>query len=309
MESKKKTRKRKIVVAGIAVAAAGVLGYFGWQYWKKKKAGRSGEDDASQAALPDSPVVDLPSVTPLAVNSGIRPRKITSSPKRKKAKEGFPLRKGSKGDLVRQLQQALLAKHGKAILPKFGADADFGSETMAALKKLELPVTITESIFNVIVQGTRNTGDDTNIGKALYSATSLGDFKKVLALLKQMKGAEDYSTANDDFKKYRIRGVRQTIVNGLLGTFTGSQQNEQIKYEFLRIGLQFDGSKWSLPVLDGIPIITTIPTTVWINANKGVNVPARMVLGNEVSRKLDYSLFENKGKYFLVNTRCVKHLK
>jgi hypothetical protein len=42
----------------------------------------------------------------------------------------FPLKKGSKGALVKKLQLAL----GVDKLPKFGADGDFGTETLNALK-------------------------------------------------------------------------------------------------------------------------------------------------------------------------------
>jgi peptidoglycan hydrolase-like protein with peptidoglycan-binding domain len=42
----------------------------------------------------------------------------------------FPLKKGSKGALVKRLQLAL----GKDKLPKFGADGDFGTETQNAVK-------------------------------------------------------------------------------------------------------------------------------------------------------------------------------
>ena len=47
----------------------------------------------------------------------------------------FPIRKGQKGENVRKLQKLILGINNKA-LPKFGADADFGSETANALKKL-----------------------------------------------------------------------------------------------------------------------------------------------------------------------------
>jgi hypothetical protein len=45
------------------------------------------------------------------------------------------LRKGSKGEYVRKLQQLLL-DHGYS-LPKYGADGDFGSETQAAVKQFQ----------------------------------------------------------------------------------------------------------------------------------------------------------------------------
>lgn len=47
----------------------------------------------------------------------------------------FPLKRGSKGAKVKELQLILL-KADPNILPKFGADSDFGSETESALLKL-----------------------------------------------------------------------------------------------------------------------------------------------------------------------------
>ena len=44
----------------------------------------------------------------------------------------FPLKKGSKGEVVKQLQNAL---GGKKNLPKFGADGQFGTETEVAVQK------------------------------------------------------------------------------------------------------------------------------------------------------------------------------
>lgn len=47
----------------------------------------------------------------------------------------FPLKKGSKGDKVKELQRKLLSKDSRS-LPKYGADGIFGSETETALKNL-----------------------------------------------------------------------------------------------------------------------------------------------------------------------------
>ena len=52
-----------------------------------------------------------------------------------KESSGFPLKKGSKGAKVKELQIYLLRIDAKS-LPKFGADGDFGSETESALKKI-----------------------------------------------------------------------------------------------------------------------------------------------------------------------------
>lgn len=302
--SKRKAKKKKIIITTLAVGATGIIGYFGWQYFKMKKAAKHDDLDSIIANM-NQPIVTTP-VLPV-----VRPKTKTkttySSTATAERNDDFPLKKGSKGENVRRLQDALIIKYGKQTLPKYGADGDFGSELVSALKKLGLPATINESTLNVIAQGT--TVNPSTVGKDLFNAANAKDFNKTISLLKKMKNVDDYTTANNVFKESRINGgVRQTIVNGLLTVFLSDTQKQAIKFEFLRMGLQFDGSKWSLSGFDGCPIVTMIPTSVWINATESVKVPARMVLGNEISKRLDYTLFENAGKHFLVQTKTVKYL-
>lgn len=302
--STKKRQVKKIIVASITVGAAGILGYFGWQYFKKKnQAGSSDLDEALKKVK--LPVQNEPSSKVIRTAKS-RPVKRTYIPDASTTNGEFPLKKGSKGEKVRALQQALMSKYGASILPRYVADGDFGSETVNALKKVGLPVTINESTFNVLVQKVKT--DINGLGKDLYDAAASKNYSKTLQLLKQMQSVADYSAANEIFSQYRLAAVRQTIVNGLLNTFTNNAQKEAIKFEFLRMGLQFDGNKWSLSGFDGRPIVTTQATTVWINGKEGVKVPSRMVLGSEVSKRLDYTLFENKGRYFLVNTKSIQYL-
>jgi hypothetical protein len=47
----------------------------------------------------------------------------------------FPLKKGSKGAKVLELQNAIM-KINPNLLPKFGADGDFGSETELAVSRM-----------------------------------------------------------------------------------------------------------------------------------------------------------------------------
>ncbi|NCT73985.1 MAG: hypothetical protein GXC78_05600 [Chitinophagaceae bacterium] len=306
--STKKARVKRIIITSVAVGAAGILGYFGWQYLKKKRQARSGNDlDAILQTTSTSASNDYPAYTPPKVTAPSVPKTSTTPYTNTVAtSSGFPLKKGSKGENVRQLQQALITKYGKSILPRYGADGDFGSETAAALKKAGLPDSINESTFHVLTQGSKP--DTSTLGKDLYNAAVAKNYSKTLSLLKQMQSVDDYSKANEVFKQYRLGSVRQTIVNGLLNTFTSTAQKEAIRLEFLRMGLQYDGNKWSLSGFDGRPVVTKEETTVWINATEGVKVPARMVLGSEVSRRLDYTLFENNGKYFLVNTKSIQYL-
>jgi hypothetical protein len=299
----KKQQKKKIIVTTLAVGATGILGYFGWQYFKKKRQAKTNDLDSLITKVQE-PVIPKTSIVPVKS----KPKLPAYTPNQIPEKtDGFPLTKGSKGEAVRKLQEALIAKYGSQILPKYGVDGDFGSEVLNALKKVGLPSSVTESTFNVLTQK----GESSNISsvaKELYKAVIGKDFNKAITQLKSLKTVEDYSTANEVFKQNRINGVRQTIVNGILSAFSTDSQKQKIKFEFLRMGLQFDGQKWSLSGFDGLSIVTAFPTQVWISATESVKVPARMVLGNEVSKRLDYTLFENKGKYFLVQSKTVKYL-
>jgi hypothetical protein len=299
-----KQKTKKILITTLAVGATGILGYFGWQYLKKKKQSKTADIDTLINSM-QTPVVTAPVYT--ALQPKINAVKTNAPSTASLRTDEFPLKKGSKGANVKKLQEALLAKYGSSILPKYGADADFGSETVNALKKLNLPSSITESTFHVLTQSPTSINASA-IGTELYKAAVTKDFTKIINLLKQLKTVDDYTTANEQFKLGRINAVRQTIVNGLLNSFTTDTQKQKIKFEFLRIGLQYDGTKWSLSGIDGKPIITIQPAAVWINTTESVAVPARMVLGNEVSKRLDYTLFENKGKYFLVESKSVNYL-
>jgi len=300
----KKQQKKKIIVTSVAVGAAGILGYFGWKYLKARRQKTKTDDiDAvlknMSETYHDTAVINT---QPKSTTS----KTATSTPARSTVSDEFPLKKGSKGNNVKLLQEALIAKYGKSILPKYGADGDFGSETAGALQKINYPTTMDQSTFNVITQIVKV--DPAALGKQLYNATVSKNYSLALSTLKKVQSTADYATANEVFKEGNINGVRQTIVNGLLNTFSSDAQKQAIKFEFLRMGLQFDGNKWSLSGFDGRPIITSEATNVWVNATEGVKVPAKMVLGNEVSRRLDYTLFENSGKYFLVNTKSVQYL-
>lgn len=326
----RKNTKGTIMLTALAIGAAGVLGVLGWQYMKKRKQKNNpGLDETllrNQSTItPSGTITDtmspLPgnvattpyipdSIGPItnsnAGSSGRKSSTITS--------EGFPLKRGSKGENVRQLQEALIAKYGSEILPKYGADGAFGAEVVAALKKTKLPATISETLFNVLIQsnGSAGAANESNtlstLAKSIYNAVTKRDFTTVLSLLKKIKSSADYSTVSTAFKEYRINGVRQTLVNGLLNVFSSSTQKEQLRLAFAQMGLVYDGSKWSLSGINGIPIITVMPAKVWINATTAMTVPGRMVLGHEVNRRLQYVLFVNGGRHFLVHSDYIRHL-
>jgi hypothetical protein len=280
---------KKILLVGLGIAATGTLGYFGYQWWNKRK--QSTNENESM------PEMDL---TPPAKNSFSLP----AAPKRN---DDFPLKKGSKGARVKQVQEVLLAKLGKDALGKAGADGDFGSKTEAALIKAGYPSTIDESTFNVMTQG--ETLDASTSAKELYSAAIIKNFTGAIKALQKLKSKDDYTTVSDDFKtNYRIGGVRQTLVNGMLNSFADEKQKQAIRLQFTRMGLNYDGKKWSLSGIESSSIITKHATLVWVHQKKAIKVPANMVLGKEVAQKGNHTLFENNGKHFLVETKTINYL-
>ncbi len=298
-----------IILATLTIGAAGVLGYFGWQIIKKKRSSKSTNLDEELLKL-------HPAVTPKADTTHIDTATYTPADTTTKkggvkstANDNFPLKKGSKGETVRQLQQALINKYGNSILPKYGADGDFGSETFNALKKKGLATTVDESTFNVLTQGADTIGSSAgDLSQKLWSAAFTHNFSGVLSLLKTIKNKDQYQQVSNSFMQRRLNGVRQTLVNGLLSSFHSDEQKQQIRMEFLRMGLQYDGNKWSLSGFEGKTIVTTEAATIWVTATQSLKVPAMMVLGNEVTQRLDYTLFENNNKYFLIKTQFIKYL-
>lgn len=287
---KKPDSKKRAFLIGIGVAALGAVTYFGWRYWNRNKS-------LKQEESPVTPVPEISLPTPTH-----KKKTASSAPL---ANDEFPLKKGSKGENVKALQQALVAKYGKSILPKYGADGDFGSELIVALKKVGLPAQINQSTFNVLVAG--SSVDARKIAMDLYKAASSKDFPKALASLQQINNTQDYKAVNADFLNYRVGGnVRQTLVTGLSNAFSEAAQKDKLRMEFLRIGLNYDGNKWSLSGIDSQVIITTKATQVWKDKTTSVPVPPNMVLGREVSRKIGYVLFENAGQHFLVPTSAIQ---
>ena len=124
MENKTQN-KRKIILIGLSVLGTGVAGFLGWNYWKKKKANQ--EEDTT--SFTESPSVN----TAPAKN------------------DNFPLKRGSKGNRVTQLQNALVKKYGASILPKYGVDGMFGKEVEAALVRAKMPTSINETNYNTFV--------------------------------------------------------------------------------------------------------------------------------------------------------------
>ena len=305
-----KSNASKIVLTTLTIGAAGVVGYLGLQLWKKHKQSKAANLDNELDKIQPNPVkeIKLPPVQPVNPNPYTPPKDTTHTTSSSR-NDDFPLKKGSKGDAVRQLQQGLIDKYGASILPKYGADGDFGSETQAALKKKGLPSIVTESVFNVITQGGDGGGSgNLDLAEQLHKAAESKSFSSAISLLKKMSSKDQYQQVSNSFMQLRLNGVRQTLVNGMLSSFHDESQKNQIRMEFIRMGLQYRNNKFSLSGFDGKPLVTKVAATVWVSPTESVQVPAQMVIGNEVTTRLDYTLFENNSKYYLIKTETVKYL-
>lgn len=298
MENKPKTKK--IILISLGLTSLSILGYFAWQKFFGKKSSNNSNSPAFDDI--DSP---LPSDFKSDNTSSYKPPKVVTP--KTETKSSFPLKKGSKGDLVKALQNALISKYGKAIMPKYGADGYFGSELATALKNKNLPATIDESTYNVLTNGYNAETDFKKLANAIFKAANKRDFNATIKELKQLKSVSDYTKTNIHFKEMRLfGGVRQTLVNGLLNAFTSESQKESIRLAFLSMGLKYNGTKWSLEGLNGLQIITTTPTLVWKDQSTAIEVPANMILGTEISTRNQYTMFENNRMYFLVKSSAIK---
>ncbi len=295
--AEKKNSGANWLLVGLGVAATGTLAYFGHQHWSKNKKNKN-------ETLPDT----TDTKEEATQQDNVPPAPKHQAPAGQIAKDNYPLVKGSKGANVKAFQEALIAKYGKAILPKYGADGDFGSEMLAALKKLGLGESITETTYNVYVKGA--SPDHLTVAKDLYDAAVTKNFNKAIVLLKTLRNTDDYKTVSDTFVNYRIGNVRQTLVNGMLNSFSDAKQKDAIRLVFSNMGLKYDGNKWSLSGLDYTNTLITIQDTqVWKNPKAYVDVPKNMVLGRFITTRGEYSLFKNEHHYFLVKTEHVKQMQ
>jgi hypothetical protein len=221
--------KKKFILITLGLATTGVLSYLGWEYWQSHKVNQHDE------GLPEPPI-NADTTTHYTPPTLPQPA------------ADFPIKKGSRGEKVRAIQTALIAKYGKSILPKYGADGDYGSEMEAALLKSNLPTSVDESNYNLLVKG--NSPDGSSLAQKLVNAAISSNYKEVMNALSQLRNTGDYQTVSATFKTYRVHGVHQTLVNGLLNSFNDESKKQQIRLEFLRMGLKYDGNKWALNGID-----------------------------------------------------------
>src|ERR1041385_3229622 len=227
------------VLTGIIVGGGATIAGLGWYFLGNKKnasaSTNSGSDTTSDFDQAEK-TTTTPSYTP--------PKTTTSS--------GFPLKKGSKGTFVKNLQNALIKKFGANVLPKYGADGSWGSEMTKALTDNSLKTVIDQTTYTDYITGnfsgsssdnsstTTSDGNPyTQIGRDIRTAAQAYDIDKTISTLQKIKSVTQYQAASVGFKEDDLRdGTTFSIVNGLLTQFIDENEKIRLRKEFTRIGLK-----------------------------------------------------------------------
>lgn len=210
--------------------------------------------------------------------------------------DSFPLKRGSRGARVKQLQQALANLLGLDVMNQNGGiDGIFGKGTENALRLANYPKSISEDLFKQIVDNIPTiVFNPQDLAQRLYSFASLQNLSGVLEVLKQIKNVSEYSSVNEAYKKQSL--VSRTIVTHLLDTAFANDftAKEKIKSEFLRMGLKYSSAtgKWSLAGLGELRDIITIVDTYVVDRNQNrIKVKRNTILGDEQKVENGMTLF------------------
>lgn len=324
-------RKKKIII-GATIILLPVAFFAGRSIakWIEKRNEADIQDfaqDVENGTTPQLPVVDR-EVRP---SPSSYTKTVYHPPKY--VNELFPLKRGSKGDLVKDVQQALMKKYGDGILPKYGDDGYYGKEMETALVRKGYPTTIDSKDYSKIVLKDSKTDtpkdDDKDTSKpsvddskkfnpkaiaySLYKSVKNDDVIRALEVLKKIKNKDQYLYVNEEFKKKDIVGsTSMTIATALDFRFGKSKEyKKKINSQLYRIGLKYDGEKWSLSgFLDSSNLVCTItPTTIWDKRGKQLSVHAKKILGSYIRSKNGICEFETEnGKLLFVNAHQISYV-
>jgi type IV secretory pathway VirB10-like protein len=315
---KRGVKKGALIVLGIAGLAT--LSYFGIRYMNQKKKEKKEADSLPEFKPPvPSPLVqpvippapdrepDTPAPKPKRKKKTVPPDSPLIIPREEKQQQGddFPLKQGSRGAKVKLLQEALIAKYSSSLPKGFTADGIFGRMTTGVLKKIGMPVSVSQSAYHVITQDVQPAHE--KLSKLLFDAALKKDFAAVTKLLPAIKNTDQYSQVSKAFMQLRLNGVRTTLVTGLFNTFTQTNQQQELRRILLNMGLVYDGKKWTLSGLNDSPLVTIHPTPVYDMATRrSIPVRSNVLLGQLMAIKGDYTLFKNQQGLFIVATEAVK---
>lgn len=293
---------KQIFIYSLALGITGGAAYLAHGYLKRKKQNES---------LPGSDENDT-----IVINNNLPATFVSSSPTQRRSggSDALPLRRGSSGPRVVQLQQVLASIIGKdAMNANGGVDGKFGSGTVNALKMAGYGEVVDAAIFDKITGSNANVQiifNPKELANTLYRNAQSKSLSGVLSALSQLKSVADYTTVNDYYKK--IGFVSKTIVTDLLDyAFKNSESSkQQIRNEFLRIGLKMsDTGRWSLQGMNTYKDIITLRETIVVDPwNNRIPVRRNTILGDEVKVSNGMTWFRSIDNSILkVPTQDVKY--
>ena len=294
-------KQTKYILFGLGVvASAATAAYF---IYKSKKSAENNDEMKLLESITSTDFPPPPSFTPGSTST--------------LPHTGFPIKKGSRGTKVKNLQLALIKTYGKQILPRFGADGHFGNETQSALSSNNLPTEIDQKTYYKIITGevfSEGSKHPESNSPSLFSPSKLAaalalqiqrdDFNKVISLLDKIKNSSDYIKVNEKFKLMRINLVRKTLVTALLDQFNLESERKALFREFIRMGLKYSSGKWTLSGLGALGnLVTAQDTKVWNDMGQTMMVPSNTHLGTFLDAHDNATRFEApSGEQLFVNT-------
>ncbi len=240
-----------------------------------------------------------------------------------KRTDSFPLKKGSQGNRVSQLQQALTTLIGVDNIAKYTTkgqsftDGKFGTATAKALTDSGYPATLDEKTFTTIIQKASTTlrvvFNPTDLANKIYDSTRNADINAVISSLSQIKNTSDYWLVENVYKTKGIPGFRKTLVTDLLDTFADdSNATSQLTAQFTRMGLKEnpDTHKWSLSGFKPYRDIITLKDTYVVDQNSyRIPVKKNTILGEETGNSNGITSFKAlDNTIHLVPTSDIKHV-
>lgn len=295
-EGKKKSKKKLYILIG---TGAGLLGLtaLGWWWFKGRNGNQSGNENDLMFKLANKSHHEKHTENPEEAAPPPAKEKAPIS-KPVSNRTTFPLKKGDRGELVTQLQDALIKKYGKEIFSTRKSTGFFGNETAAFLKSKGFPAAIDKEAFDKIISGEQLPAQTTpaitdqnkmfssgaiDIAKNIWLSCSKRDLEGLIKQLERIKDVKDYIAVNNLFKTIRTDGVRQTIVNAALSSFFLATDKLTLNEQFERIGLKYDGEKWSLSGIAPRQLITARTTRISSLQGIELEVPGQTLLGEHVS--------------------------
>ena len=289
LASTSKITPKRVFILTLSLGALGGAIYLLREYYLKHKADQSSDQTPT------------PSASQRSSNSS-------------STGDGFPLKKGSTGTRVTQLQEALSSLLGQnTMVQNGGIDGSFGKGTENALKLAGYGKTVSQALFNQIVKNEPTIiFNPQDLAEKLYHSAQAQSSTGVLEVLRQIKDVSQYSALNQAYKKMGF--ISKTIVTHLLDQSFAydSGTKEKIKSEFLRMGLKLDqeSEQWSLSGFTAFrDIITIVDTYVVDEKQNHIRVSKNTILGDEQEVENGMTLFKSiDNSYGRVPTEHVKYV-